>query len=156
MTASGARAMRDSVTRGEGERRDAARRRKKWLIVAALAAVGMGPGFYIGFQHGAALAESRPVVWPPAVAAALAILYLVSVIGGGYLLSRFTDEVERQQGYRAVSFAGTVLMIVYPTWYLLWKGGFVWEPIHWVLFILFWLSLALATIWYRYSMQAES
>ena len=33
------------------------------------------------------------------------------------------DEVERQRGYKAVSFAGAVLMVVYPTWFLLWKGG---------------------------------
>jgi hypothetical protein len=156
MTVSVGRAMRDNAPLGEGELRDAARRRKKWLIVAVLAAIGMGPGFYIGFQHGAALAQSRPVVWPPAVAAALAVLYLVTVIGGGLLLNRFTDEVERQLSYRAGSVAGAVLMIVYPTWYLLWKGGFVPEPIHWVLFILFWLRLALTTIWYRYSMQAAS
>lgn len=156
MTVSEARAMRDSAPLGEGELRDAARRRKKWLIVAALAAIGIGPGFYIGFQHGAALAQNRAVVWPPAVAAALAILYLVAMIGGGLLLRRFTDEVERQQSYRAGSVAAAALMIVYPTWYLLWKGGFVVEPIHWVLFILFWLSLALATIWYRFSMQAGS
>jgi hypothetical protein len=156
MTVSGGLAMRDDAPLGEGELRDAARRRKKWLIVAPLAAVGMGPGFYIGFQHGAALAGSRPVFWPPAVAAGMAALYLVAVIVGGYMLSRFTDEIERQLSYRAGSVAGAVLMIVYPTWYLLWKGGFVPEPIHWVLFILFWLSLALTTIWYRVSMQAES
>jgi hypothetical protein len=29
-------------------------------------------------------------------------------------------------------------------------GGFVAEPVHWMLFVLFWLSLALAALWYRF------
>jgi protein-S-isoprenylcysteine O-methyltransferase Ste14 len=142
--------MRDNVPRGEGERRDSARRRKKWLIVAALAVAGAVPGFYIGLQHGKAVAESRPFVWSPTFALVFAGIYLLAVIGGGLLLGRYIDEVERQRSYQAVSFAGLALMVVYPTWFLLWKGGFVPEPIHWVLFVLFWLSLALASLWYRF------
>ena len=150
MTVSGGRAMRADAPRGEGERREAARRRKRWLIVAALALVGVVPGFYMGYQDGAAMAQSRPSVWSPTVAALLAGVYLVAVIGGGLLMSKVMDEVERQRGYKAVSFAGTVLMVIYPTWFLLWRGGFVPEPVHWMLFVLFWLSLALATLWYRF------
>ena len=150
MTASGARAMRDSAPRGEGERRDAARRRQRWLIVAALAVVGVIPGFYMGYQDGAAMAQSRPAIWSPTVAAVMAGIYLVAVIGGGLLLSRVTDELERQRSYKSVSFAGAALMLVYPTWFLLWRGGFVPEPVHWMLFVLFWLSLALASLWYRF------
>ncbi|HEX8483125.1 MAG TPA: hypothetical protein VF650_14605 [Allosphingosinicella sp.] len=150
MMAKGVRAMRDSVPRGEGERRDAARRRKKWLIVAALGLAGAVPGFYIGVQHGAAAAQSRPFVWSPTFALALAGMYLVAVVGGGLLLGKFVDEVERQRSYQAVSVAGLALMIVYPTWFLLWKGGFVPEPVHWMLFVLFWVSLALAHLWYRF------
>jgi hypothetical protein len=142
--------MRDEAPRGEGERREAARRRKRWLIVAALAAVGLVPGFYMGYQDGAAMAQSRPSLWSPTLAAAMAAIYLLAVIGGGLLLSRVTDELERQRGYKAVSFAGAALMIVYPVWFLLWRGGFVAEPVHWMLFVLFWLSLALATLWYRF------
>ena len=150
MTVSGALAMRDDVPRGEGERRDSARRRKRWLIVGALAIVGVVPGFYLGYQDGAAMAQNRPAVWSPTFAAVMAGVYLFAVIGGGILLSRVTDELERQRGYKAVSFAGTALMLVYPTWYLLWRGGFVPEPVHWMLFLLFWLSLALASLYYRF------
>ena len=150
MTVSGARAMRDSAPRGEGERRDSARRRTKWLIVAALAIVGIVPGFYMGYQDGAAAAQSRAAIWSPTFAAAMAGIYLLAVIGGGLLLSRVTDELERLRSYKAVSFAGAALMLVYPTWFLLWRGGFVPEPVHWMLFVLFWLSLAVATLWYRF------
>jgi hypothetical protein len=142
--------MRDSVPLGEGERRDAERRRRKWLIVAALAAAGAVPGFYVGLQHGQAVAESREFVRSPTLSLVFAGLYLVAVIGGGLLLGRYIDEVERQRSYQAVSFAGLALMVVYPTWFLLWKGGFVPEPIHWMLFVLFWLSLAVASLFYRF------
>ena len=150
MTASGARAMRTDAPRGEGERRESARRRKRWLIFAVLAVIGFVPGLYVGFQHGAAAAQSQPLVWSPTVAALLAGLYLVAVAGGGILMNSVMDEVERQRGYKAVSFAGAALMVVYPTWFLLWKGGFVPEPVHWMLFVLFWLSLALASLFYRF------
>ncbi|HEX8262946.1 MAG TPA: hypothetical protein VF547_08740 [Allosphingosinicella sp.] len=150
MTVMGRRARRAEAPLGEGERREAARRRKRWLIVGALALVGFVPGLYLGFEHGAAAAESRPLVWSPTLAAALAGLYLASLLGGGVLLNGVMDEVERQRGYKAVSFAGAALMVVYPTWFLLWKGGFVPEPVHWILFALFWLSLALASLWYRF------
>jgi hypothetical protein len=60
------------------------------------------------------------------------------------------DEVERQRSYKAGSLAGATLIVVYPVWFLLWKGGFVVEPIHWVLFVLFWLGLAFGMIWYKY------
>lgn len=150
MTVSGARATRDSAPRGEGERHEAARRRKRWLIVAALAVAGVVPGFYLGYQDGAALAESRTAIWSPTLVVALAGLYLVAVVGGGILLNKVADELDRQRGYKAVSFAGTVLMIVYPVWYLLWRGDLVLEPVHWMLFLIFWLSLALASLFYRF------
>lgn len=150
MTVSGGRAMRDSSARGEGERYEAARRRKRWMIVAALAVAGFVPGLYLGYNDGAALAENRPAVWPPALSIGLVALYLAAVIGGGLLLRSVTDEVERQNAYKAASFAGMALMLVYPVWFVLWKGGFVAEPVHWMLFLLFWLSLALASLYYRF------
>lgn len=150
MMVSGARAMRDSAPRGEGERHEAARRRTRWLIIAGLFVAGLIPGFYLGYQDGAALAESRTAIWPPALVAAMIGLYLLAVVGGGILLNRVADDFDRQVGYKTVSFAGTALMVVYPIWYVLWRGALAPEPIHWVLFLLFWLSLVLAYLFYRF------
>jgi hypothetical protein len=142
--------MRDSAERGEGERRDSARRRKRWLIIGSLAVAGFFPGLYLGSNDGAALTKINSETWSPTLVAVLVGLYLVAIVGGGLLLRGVTDEVERQNGYKAASFAGMALMLVYPIWFLLWRGGFVPEPIHWVLFVIFWLSLALASLWYRF------
>jgi hypothetical protein len=142
--------MRDRTPRGEGERHESARRRKRWLIVGVLAVAGFVPGLYLGYNDGAAFAEGRSGVWSPTLCLGLIGLYLAAVIGGGILLSNVSDEVERQNSYKAASFAGMALMVVYPVWFLLWRGGFVSEPVHWMLFLLFWLSLALASVFYRF------
>ncbi|HEY0130604.1 MAG TPA: hypothetical protein VGB57_04295, partial [Allosphingosinicella sp.] len=123
--------MRDSAPRGEGERQEAARRRTRWLIFVALFLAGILPGFYLGSQGGVALIVSRDAIWPPALVAAFLGLYLVGVVGGGIVLGKLADELDRQRAYKAVSFAGTLMMIAYPVWYVLWRGGFVPEPIHW-------------------------
>ena len=60
------------------------------------------------------------------------------------------DELERQNNYRAAAFAGTVYIVAYPVWFLLWKGGFVPEPIHWMLFGLFWAALCISYLYYRF------
>lgn len=150
MTVSGVRAMRDSAPRGGGERHESARRRKRWLILGALFVAGLIPGLYLGYQDGAALAESRTAIWPAPVVAALIALYLVAVAGGGLLLNRVADDFDRQVGYKTVSFAGTALMVVYPIWYVLWRGDLAPEPIHWVLFLFFFLSVVAAYLFYRF------
>jgi hypothetical protein len=142
--------MRDSVPRGEGERQETARRRKRWMIIGALFVAGLGPGFYLGSLDAGPVEALRTVTWPPGLVAMFLALHLGAVVGGGLLLSKQADELDRERGYKSVSFAGTLLMIVYPAWYVLWRGGFVPEPIHWVLFLLFWLSLILAAIFYRF------
>ena len=150
MMAKGARPMRAEAPRGEGERREASRRRRRGIVIGGLFVAGMITGAYMGYTDGAAMIENRASVWSPTVAASLAALYLAAILGGSLLLNGVMDEVERQRSYKAVSFAGAVLILVYPIWFLLWKGGFVVEPIHWVIFVLFWLSLALASLWYRF------
>jgi hypothetical protein len=150
MTVSGARAMRDSAPLGEGERREAARRRKRWLIVAGLLGIGIASGYSAGHYDSGADAVTGPAAWPPAVAVGLAGIYLIASIGGSFLVNAVLDEVERKRGHMAMSFAGNALIVIYPAWYILWRGGLAVEPIHWVLFASFWLSLALATLWFRF------
>ena len=150
MTVSGVRAMRDSGPRGEGERREAARQRKRWLIVAGLFAIGVASGYSAGHYNVEPEAVPGAWAWSPAVALALAGIYLVASIGGTFLMNAVLDEVDRQRSYKAMNVAGTALIVVYPAWYMLWRGGLAVEPIHWALFALFGLSLALATLWYRF------
>lgn len=134
---------------GIGERRERAARLRRNAVIAALFAAGLVTGFYVGYQDGHAKLGIGGS-WSPALALGLVAIYLVAVIGGGLLLNGNFDEVERQRSYKAVSFAGAVYIIVYPVWFLLWKGGLAAEPIHWATFGIFWLSLAGASLWYRF------
>ncbi len=149
MTASGAPAMRADVPLGEGESRERAARRARYGIKGALFVTGLAVGLYIGrIAMGGEFDFAAP--WPPAAALGVAAIYLFALIAASLFISRRMDELERSRAYRAAAVAGNVYLLVYPTWFALWKGGFVAEPIHWALFILFWLSLALATLWYRF------
>lgn len=136
---------------GAGEAREKARRGRKAVIFAGLFAVGLATGFFVGFTEAEdLLAGSGSDGWPPALAIGLACSYLAAVIGGGIALSRQTDEVERLAQYKAAAFAGLVYILAYPVWFALWMGDLVREPMHAVLFALFWLGLAGASIFYRF------
>lgn len=150
MMALGARAMRRADGEaGDGERREAAMRRRRAWTIGALVAVGGVSGFYVGFNEARTFFDGGSF-WTPTVSLVLSGLFLLAIIGGTIFLQSTMDEVERDRGYKAAAAAGAAFLIVYPLWFLLWKGGFVPEPIHWVLFLLFWVTLALASIWYRF------
>lgn len=134
---------------GEGERRERVARRMRFGIKGALFAAGLFTGIYVGanfVRNG--FDFSAP--WSPVAAVIIVAVYLAAMTVGSRLLSRHMDEVERDRGYKAAAAAAAAYVIVYPVWFALWKGGFVAEPVHWVMFVLFWLSLALATLWYRF------
>ena len=138
------------VAPGPGEARERARFRKRRFVIAGIFTAGLLSGFYIGHQEAEALFHGGDGAWSPTVALVLAAVYLLAVLGGALVLQGQMDEVERANGYKAAALAGAVYIIVYPLWFVLWKGGFVGEPIHWVLFVAFWLSLCLGQLWYRF------
>lgn len=149
MTGTGMNMAPHEAGLGEGERRERGARRMRFGVKGALFAAGLFTGIYVGdnfVRNG--FDFSAP--WTPVAAVVIVLVYLAAMIVGGRLLSRHMDELERDRGYKAAAAAGAAYALVYPVWFALWKGGFVPEPVHWMLFILFWLSLALATLWYRF------
>ena len=134
---------------GEGERAENARRRKRSLVIAVLFAAGLFSGFYVGKTDPQSLFNAE-ASWNPAVSLLLAAVYLLAIVGGSIALHGHTDEVERQGQYKAVALAAAVYILLYPSWFMLWKGGHVPEPNHGIVFVVFWLSLACASLWYRF------
>ncbi len=139
-----------SDSQESGERLERERRNRKSAIFAGLMAVGGVIGFMIGMLDGDAMMRSSSDGWPQAVSIGIAISYLASVIGGGIALSRQIDEVERLDQYKAVAAAALTYALVYPVWLALWMGNLVREPMHGVLFGLFWVALFLASLFYRF------
>ena len=140
--------MSAQLHKGEGERLTQSRQRRRMMIFAGLFITGV----VIGIYGGRALAKDGfdiAAPWTPAASLLFTGLYLAAIVIGSLLLSKNTDEIQRQSYYKMSSLAGSVYMIVYPCWFMLWKGGFVIEPSHWMLFILFWLSLVVGSVVYR-------
>ena len=146
------RMLERSVTepgRGKGEALERANRRRKFMIVGGLAVAGFFPGFYLGYTENDELLQVGDK-WPPEIALILAAVYLVAVLTGAVLLKRQTDEVQLAQQTRGTALAGSMFVLVYPLWYILWKGGFVPEPMHAVIYVLFLLTALGGMLYYRF------
>jgi cytochrome bd-type quinol oxidase subunit 2 len=136
---------------GTGEQHEQARRTRKAWILGGAFATGLVAGILVGIQEGENIfVGSDADGWPPALAIGLVLSYLVVVVLGGLALARQTDEFELQRQYKAVSAAAFVYAIAYPVWFTLWMGQLAPEPMHGALFILFWLSLLAAFLFYRF------
>lgn len=129
-----------------------AKQRKKRIntVVGALFLIGLISGFLVGFfeddQAGLLAANSIP----PWVAIGSTVLFVVAVSFGSWKLMKVSDELERAVHTKTTVFAGNVVLIGYPAWFILWKGGLVPEPsAHW-LFVAGMISSVLAYAWYKY------
>jgi flagellar biosynthesis protein FliQ len=134
---------------GEGECREAAIRRKRLLVMGAVVACGLGTGFYVGIRQAGVDFHGEAGFWSPAVALGLIALFVVAIAGGTWMMTGVMDELERACTYKAASIGATLFMLAYPIWFFLWKGGFVREPIHWVMYAFFVFAMLGALAWYR-------
>jgi hypothetical protein len=140
--------MREGA-RGAGERAETLRRRKRYAVVAVLFTAGLVTGWYAGHSEQGSF-FSGEANWDPTVSLVLTAMFLITIVGGSLVLHGSTDEVQRQAQFKATAIAGGAYMLLYPAWFMLWKGGHVAEPQHGILFVVFWLCLAGASIWYRF------
>jgi hypothetical protein len=132
---------------GEGERREASRRRWRYVVTGALFTTGLVIGLLIEDHEGAS--GTAISGWTPAIALIVGAVFLAAVTIGTIVYNRITDEMERQRNARAAVIGGNAFLIGYPLWYLLWKGGFVAEPVHWIMFLAFLGSMIAGQLWYR-------
>ncbi len=112
-------------------------RRQRVQRLILFAALGLAGGI-IGFTF--AMYEDKQAVWasgaiPPGIAIVLALVTLIATVGGSWLYCRRMDEVELKDNLHGGAWAALVVMIGYPVWYLLWKGGLASEPSHIVMFL---------------------
>lgn len=135
---------------GIGERREASDRRKRLIVLLVLGVLGLIAGFFIGQNEEHGLLLDGGGTWPPSLVLTLAVAYLVAIFGASRVLRNSVDELQRDTLHKAAASAGTVFMVVYPIWFLLWKGGFTEEPIHGVLYLLFVVTSLAASLFYRF------
>lgn len=118
------------ATMGEDDWQVRARQRKRrtYAIVGTLFAMGLLSGFLIGFfeDEDAGLMAAKSI--PPYIAILATCVFVAAVTFGTWRLMQVTDELERKINVNATVMAGNVLLIMYPAWFFLWKGGLVGEP----------------------------
>jgi len=133
----------------EGEQLERGRRRRKFLIIGALAAVGgIGGGIVGGHEADRLFDLAHP--WPPLLCLALAAALLVAVVIGKFALRGQLDEVEKLAKLKATNVGASLFLIGYPIWFLLWKGGFVPEPQHVVIYAVLLVVMLLASLFYKF------
>jgi hypothetical protein len=129
---------------GEGERAEAARRRRVAILFAAsvVVAVAMVVGTAI-FKEGHGRITSG---W----AIGFVGLYLLAMFGSWRFACRASDEVELRSTVGALATGGGAYALVYPCWYFLWRGGLTPEPSHEALFVITFVTIMTAYFWKRF------
>lgn len=122
---------------GEGERREAARRRGeraaiRGAIVVALVLIG---GTWLTKHSGGNVGAAWNI--------AVALLYPAALIFAVWRSRRITDEVQARNGVRAMAAGAAFYALVYPSWFFLWKGGVTPEPSHELLYVAMTVVIAL-------------
>lgn len=134
--------------RGPGEAANASKRRTLWIIIGVLFA----SGFVLGLS-GALFENETDGGWmtgtlPPWFALVAALGTAFALIVGSWVFYARIDELERQDNLMAGAVGANLMMIGYPLWFILWKGGWVIEPQHEVLFVTLFVT-TMATYLYR-------
>lgn len=132
---------------GPGEAAEAAGKRRFWTILGTLFVVGgvVGAGAAAYETDAGGFMTGR---LPPAFAIAAAIVTTLALVIGTVLFYRRIDEVERSDNIWAGAIAANLLMIGYPSWFFLWRGGIIGEPSHLVLIALLY-GVTVAAYFYR-------
>ena len=142
------------MTAGEGERLEAARRRKFWGLMIALAVLGAVSGFLVGVAGGYADAVGAPVSSTMRMTTAAAII--VGVAAAAFFSWRFfriVDEVELADNLWGSLIGFYVYAFLFPTWWMLHWLRIAPEPNDWAIFT---AALVSAAAVYGYRKLANS
>lgn len=122
------RATEAPMVDGDWQARAKQRKRRINNVVGGLFCMGLLAGFLVGFfeEGDAGLFSTNSV--PPAVAIVAAVTFVIATTYGSWKLMKVSDELDRKINTSATVVAGNVLLIGYPAWFFLWKGGLVPTP----------------------------
>ena len=123
------------------------RRRRKWRALFGLS-VALGVVTAIAFVVTGDPGGAGTI--PAAVAAAGAAVYVAMMVLGSLAMVRVTDEHEVHNNVWGLAAGGGALLVVYPAWWMLWRGGLVVEPGHSAMFLLMFGSALVAYLWKKY------
>lgn len=131
-----------------GEAVERTRSRRYWTVVAALFAAGLIVGLVTALAEGEGDFLSARL--PPAVAIALAAATFLAMTIGTWAYCKRSDEVDIHANLWGAATGASALMIAYPVWIILWKGGLLDEPHHLSLFVLTSVATLVGYAWKKY------
>ena len=131
-----------------GEAVERSRNRRYWTVVVALFAVGLVVGLVMAMAEGEGDFLSARL--PPAVAVALAAVTFLAMTIGTWAYCKRSDEVDIYANLWGAAAGASALMVVYPVWVILWKGGLLDEPHHVSLFLLTSVATLVGYAWKKY------
>lgn len=120
---------------GEGERLHAQRRRRFWVILGWLFALGLLAGFLSGFAAGfidGSNGQGHPAM--TIVGSIGVVLLAVAAIYGSWRFFTSVDEVEVADNLWGSLIGFYAYAILFPAWWCLWKIRLVGEPDQWVIY----------------------
>jgi hypothetical protein len=122
---------------GEGERLEAARRKRFWNTLGwtTLTAmpIGIGTGFVAGHDRTDLGAFWRAI--PDSVAVAVVAVAVLSFSYGTWKLTEAIDEVELVDNLWGSTAAYYIYAVLFPSWWALAEAGVVSAPNHWIIFL---------------------
>lgn len=133
---------------GEGERLHGQRRKRFWSILAWLFVAGIVSGVIAGVGLAPALHGKQLPSWAGAVTVAGAAFAILATIYGSWRFFASVDEVEVTDNLWGSLIGFYAYVLLFPTWWVLWKVNLVREPDDWAIFAAA-LLIALAAYAYR-------
>jgi uncharacterized membrane protein YidH (DUF202 family) len=131
-----------------GTRAERDRERRWWRTFVPIVLSGFVAGFAFALADQGETFLAGKI--PPLIAVLIAGSYVVTMIWGTWAYKRVADELEMQNNLWGTAVGGSALLLVYPPWWILWRGGLVGEPVHEALFLLLFVTAIGAYLWKKY------
>ena len=122
------------MERGEGERLHASRRRKFWILLGGLAAIGAVAGFGTGFVEETILSSGQVDPWMATAASIGIVVVAILAAWGSWRFFVTVDEVELADNLWGSLIGFYAYALLFPAWWALWKIGRAPEPDDWLIF----------------------
>lgn len=143
--------MGATMEMGEGERLEAARRKRFWRILGWLAFAGFIGGLIFGGTF-AILGNGTiaATVIPPTVIVGAVVIAITGFVYGTWRFFASVDELELQDNLWGSLIGFYAYSTVFPFWWLLWKAGVTVEPHDWAIFVISLISATAVYFWRKW------
>ena len=140
-----------SMEMGEGERLEAARRKRFWRILGWLTFAGFIGGLIFGGTfaiHGKGTIATAVI--PPTVIVGAVAIAIAGFLYGTWRFFVSVDELELQDNLWGSLVGFYAYSTVFPFWWLLWKAGVTPQPHDWAIFAISLISATAVYFWRKW------